>query len=158
MRARAATTAKAGRGGVAAFVARSGRILIGLTAFALLPACGQVTPVATDLCAGACDAGPCGQSALTSVGSSGQPQCAATTPAADAGASRVVTPSDVYVPACTICRRAENCCKASGHADCGYTAACANASTSDEQNQILIFCYALVDSGHDPAGRRCGEY
>jgi hypothetical protein len=70
----------------------------------------------------------------------------------------VVVPCDVYVPACRICRRAENCCKAAGRADCGYTAACANASTSDEQNQILVLCYALVDSGHDPTGRRCGDY
>jgi len=158
MQERAARGPKAVRGriaGAAVLVA----LFTGLLAFAIVPACGDITTAPGDLCVGACDAGPCTQNAMRSAGDHPPAQCAAGATAADAGAPPVAaTPPDVLVPACTICRRAENCCKAAGRLDCGYTTACANASTTDEQSQILVFCYALVDSGRDPAGHRCGEY
>jgi hypothetical protein len=158
MQERAATEGKAAPGGIAGMAVLVA-LFAGLLLFSIVPSCGEITTAPGDLCVGACDAGPCTQNALRSAGDHAQAQCGTGAPTADAGAPPAAAPPpDVLVPACTICRRAENCCKAAGRLDCGYTAACANASTTDEQSQILVFCYALVDSGHDPAGHRCGEY
>jgi hypothetical protein len=157
MQERAAKGPKAGRGGIArAATAAFVGLFAGLLAFAIVPSCGEITTAPADLCVGGCDAGPCAPGALRAAGDHPPAQCGTSAAAADAGAP--LPPPDVLVPACTVCRRAENCCKAAGRLDCGYTAACANASTTDEQSQIIVFCYALVDSGHDPAGHSCDEY
>lgn len=57
---------------------------------------------------------------------------------------------------CTLCRKAENCCKAAGLADCGYTAACTSASAGEQSAFYLPLCQAALDSSTSGLPSRSG--
>jgi len=56
------------------------------------------------------------------------------------------SPTEEYVPPCSICVRAENCCRANGLTDCNYGAACAAAPTSEQQQFYVVLCRAVIDA------------
>jgi hypothetical protein len=66
--------------------------------------------------------------------------------AADAGLSKDATPTEIIVLPCTLCVRAEACCKAEGLTDCGYTAACTSAPTAQQVEFYLALCRAVLES------------
>jgi hypothetical protein len=53
---------------------------------------------------------------------------------------------------CTVCRKAENCCKAEGFAECGYTAACANATNAEEMQFYLALCRTVLKTSTPGSG------
>lgn len=65
--------------------------------------------------------------------------------AGTAGAGGAV-PTEVAEFPCLICRRAENCCRAEGLTDCGYTAACASAMNAQQMEFYVAFCRAVLDA------------
>jgi hypothetical protein len=69
---------------------------------------------------------------------------------AAADSSGHATPTDPIDPGstCSICVRAENCCKAQGLTDCDYGSACANA-TPLEQQFYLVLCGAMIEASRD---------
>ena len=69
--------------------------------------------------------------------------------AAPARRASVVTgavPTELAQFPCTVCRRAENCCRAEGLTDCGYTAACASATNAQQMEFYLVLCRAVLDA------------
>ena len=60
-----------------------------------------------------------------------------------AGATGAVATDVVEFP-CTVCRKAENCCKAEGFTDCGYTAACASAMNASQVEFYVALCRAML--------------
>ncbi|HEY5453351.1 MAG TPA: hypothetical protein VIQ54_31575 [Polyangia bacterium] len=60
-----------------------------------------------------------------------------------AGAMGAVATDVVEFP-CTVCRKAENCCKAEGFTDCGYTAACASAMNASQVEFYVALCRAML--------------
>jgi hypothetical protein len=71
----------------------------------------------------------------------------------------LVVPDQVIVLPCTICVRAQNCCKAEGLTDCNYGAACAAASSAEQTQFYLPLCQAVLGAsrtgGKKPANA-CG--
>lgn len=55
-------------------------------------------------------------------------------------------PTEVADFSCTVCRRAENCCKAEGLTDCGYTAACASATNAEQMQFYVVLCRAVLNA------------
>jgi len=55
-------------------------------------------------------------------------------------------PTEVAEFPCTICRKAENCCKAEGLTDCGYTAACASSTNAQQTQFYLVLCRAVLNA------------
>ena len=53
-------------------------------------------------------------------------------------------PDEVIVLPCTICVRAQNCCKAEGLTDCNYASACAAASTAEQYQFYLPLCQGVL--------------
>jgi len=47
---------------------------------------------------------------------------------------------------CSICVRAENCCKAEGLTDCNYGVLCANATPSEQSQFYLVLCRAVLEA------------
>ena len=60
-----------------------------------------------------------------------------------AGAMGAVATDVVEFP-CTVCRKAENCCKEEGFTDCGYTAACASAMNASQVEFYVALCRAML--------------
>ena len=74
----------------------------------------------------------------------------------DAGirTERVVLP-------CTVCRRAENCCKAEGLTDCNYTARCTSASLAEPMQFYLALCQTVLGASSARSKRPadvCGSH
>ena len=63
-----------------------------------------------------------------------------------AGGAGGAIPTEAYVPPCSICVRAENCCRAEGLSDCNYVAMCAAAPTSEQQQFYVVLCRAVIDA------------
>jgi hypothetical protein len=131
----------------------------------LLAGCGEVTAngaeetqaCAKKTCAGKnCpppDApkhdGDAGVTCATNGGSGGAPGADVST--TGAGGTGAAAPTEVAEFSCTVCRRAENCCKAEGLTDCGYTAACANATNAQQMQFYVVLCRAVLDASGDAA-------
>jgi hypothetical protein len=62
------------------------------------------------------------------------------------GAAGAGVPTEVAEFSCTVCRKAENCCKAEGLTDCGYTAACASSTNAQEMQFYLVLCRAVLSA------------
>src|SRR5262245_51475116 len=123
-----------------------------LMALALvLAACGEVT---TNEDAGLCTQAVCDDGKSDDgcgPGGAAKSRCKKNgkeAPAADAGMPLVPAPTDVIVPPCTVCARAENCCKAEGMSDCNYAVACAEAKPA-EQQAYLALCRAVLEDHAD---------
>jgi len=84
----------------------------------------------------ACDGGDCAQRA--------RPDCIIEEHGDDAGSPSVPAPTDTIVPPCTVCVRAENCCKAAGLADCHYAKACVSAPPAVQQFYVGQ-CQAMLN-------------
>ena len=85
------------------------------------------------------------------------------TPSGSAGAtgqggSAGAVPTELAQFPCTVCRRAENCCRAEGLTDCGYTAACASAANAQQMEFYLVLCRAVLNaaSGAKAPADVCG--
>lgn len=88
-----------------------------------------------------------GVTCATSGGSGGAAGTAvSTTGAGGTGAAATTAVADF---SCTVCRRAENCCKAEGLTDCGYTAACANATNAQQMQFYVVLCRAVLSASTD---------
>jgi hypothetical protein len=146
---------------------RAGAWLAIAVALSMLAACGEVTAGGAEVsqacakksCAGkkcpppdprkqdgdaggACVAGPDGGTGGATGGGDGQ------TGAGGAGANGNV-PAEVADFSCTVCRRAENCCKAEGLTDCSYTAACASARNAEQMQFYVVLCRAVLSASAD---------
>jgi len=64
--------------------------------------------------------------------------------ASGAGGATGAVATEVAEFPCTVCRRAENCCKAEGLTDCGYTAACASAMNAEQMEFYRALCRAVL--------------
>ena len=127
-----------------------------LGAVLLAPACGEVTASdaqQTQACAkkaggrghgaagtGADCAAATGGGATGEAGRGGGGMTGAS---GAAGAMGAVATDVVEFP-CTVCRKAENCCKAEGFTDCGYTAACASAMNASQVEFYVALCRAML--------------
>ena len=122
----------------------------------LAPACGDVTASdaqQTQACArkaGGRGHGAAGTGAdcATATGGGGANGAAGhgggmTGASGAAGATGAVATDVVEFP-CTVCRKAENCCKAEGFTDCGYTAACASAMNASQVEFYVALCRAML--------------
>ena len=85
----------------------------------------------------ACDGGDCASRA--------QSDCTGEERGEDAGSPSVPAPTDVMVPLCAVCVRAENCCKAAGLADCHYVKACVSATPAVQQYYVGQ-CQAVLNA------------
>ena len=67
-------------------------------------------------------------------------------------------PTEVAEFPCTVCRKAENCCKAEGLTDCGYTAACASSTNAQQVQFYLVLCREVLSasSGSKAPADACG--
>jgi hypothetical protein len=68
-------------------------------------------------------------------------------------------PMQVAEFSCTVCRKAENCCKAEGLTDCGYTAACASSTNAQEMQFYVVLCRAVLSAstaGSKVPANACG--
>jgi hypothetical protein len=68
------------------------------------------------------------------------------TPSGSAGGTGGAVPTELAQFPCTVCRRAENCCRAEGLSDCGYTAACASATNAQQMEFYLVLCRAVFSA------------
>jgi len=70
------------------------------------------------------------------------------TPGGGAGTTGTggAVPTELAEFPCTVCRRAENCCRAEGLTDCGYTAGCASATNAQQMEFYLVLCRAVLDA------------
>ena len=122
----------------------------------LAPACGEVTASdaqQTQACAkkaggrGHGAAGTGGDCATATgggaTGEAGRGGGGMTGASGAAGAMGAVATDVVEFP-CTVCRKAENCCKAEGFTDCGYTAACASAMNASQVEFYVALCRAML--------------
>lgn len=146
--------------GKATMFGRVGALLAICVGVALPAACGEVTAAGAEetqacakkRCAGH-DCPPPDQSKHESDAGAG---CATgtggatggapgSTPGGGAGTAGAV-PTELAQFPCTVCRRAENCCRAEGLTDCGYTAACASATNAQQMEFYLVLCRAVLDA------------
>ena len=122
----------------------------------LAPACGEVTASdaqQTQACAkkaggrGHGAAGTGGDCATATgggaTGEAGRGGGGMTGASGAVGAMGAVATDVVEFP-CTVCRKAENCCKAEGFTDCGYTAACASAMNASQVEFYVALCRAML--------------
>jgi hypothetical protein len=84
----------------------------------------------------ACDGGDCGSRA--------RGDCISEKRGDDAESPTVPAPTEVFVPPCTVCVRAEACCKAAGLADCNYAKACVSAPPAVQQFYVGQ-CQAMLN-------------
>jgi hypothetical protein len=68
----------------------------------------------------------------------------------------LAVPDDVIVLPCSICVRAQNCCKAQGLTDCNYAAACAGASSAEQNQFYLVLCQAVL-SAPNTGGKKTAD-
>ena len=117
----------------------AGGALAVLVLVSLWPACDDWRAIEVEqLCPpAACDGGDCAPHARR--------DCTGEAPGDDAGSANLPAPSDVMVPACTVCVRAEACCKAAGLADCHYTKACVSAAPA-VQRYYVAQCQAMLNA------------
>jgi hypothetical protein len=47
---------------------------------------------------------------------------------------------------CSICVRAENCCRAQGLSDCNYGSACADATPTERYQFYLVLCRSVLEA------------
>ena len=64
----------------------------------------------------------------------------------DAGGPAAVTDPIDPASTCSICVRAENCCKAQGLTDCNYGALCAHATPTEQAGFYLVLCRAALEA------------
>jgi hypothetical protein len=117
----------------------AGGALVVLVLVSPCPACddGRALEV-EELCPpAACDGGDCAPHARR--------DCTGQQRGEDAGSASVPPPTDLMVPPCMVCVRAEACCKAAGLTDCHYTKACASA-TPAVQRYYVARCQAVIDA------------
>jgi hypothetical protein len=117
----------------------AGGALVVLVLLSVCPACDGANAIEVEqLCPpAACDGGDCAS------GAGGD--CTGEERSDDAaGRPSVPAPTDVMVPLCTVCVRAENCCKAAGLADCHYTKACVSATPAVQQYYVAQ-CQAVLN-------------
>src|SRR5690242_20376169 len=88
------------------------------------------------------------------AGTAGRNTAPAKDPGGIAGTGGAAAPQVAMLP-CSVCARADACCKAEGLGGCVYTAACTSASTSGEQQLWIAMCQAAVDPGPGKGGPRC---
>ena len=114
-----------------------GGALVVLVLACLCPACDDGRAIEVEqLCPpAACDGGDCAPRA--------RPDCTSEQPD-DAGSPSLPPPTDVMVSACSVCVRAEACCKAAGLADCHHAKACASA-TPPVQRYYVAQCRAALN-------------
>lgn len=142
--------------GKANAIGLAGALLTICCVCSVLPACGEVTAngaeetqsCAKKSCKGD-DCPPSGGGGHAMAGAGGDCSTAkggsgGTTGAGGAGGAAVAT--DVVDFPCTVCRKAENCCRAEGLTDCGYTAACATAKNAEQMEFYLVLCRAVLDA------------
>jgi hypothetical protein len=117
----------------------AGGALVVLVLASLWPACDDGRAIEVEqLCPpAACDGGDCGSHARR--------DCTGEEPGDDAGSANLPAPTDTMVPACTVCVRAEACCKAAGLTDCHYTKACVSA-TPAVQSYYVWQCRAAIEA------------
>ena len=117
----------------------AGGALVVLILVSLCPACADAPAIEVEqLCPpAACDGGDCTPRP--------HPDCTTEKHGGDDGSPSVPAPTDVIVPPCTVCVRAEACCKAAGLADCHYTKACVSATPAVQQLYIAQ-CQAVIDA------------
>ncbi len=130
-----------------------------LSAILLAGACGEVTTSdaqETQACArkgapghGRGAAGTGADCAAAQAGSGGASGKAGSGGARGAGGASDAVATEVAEFPCTVCRRAENCCKAEGLTDCGYTAACASAMNGEQMEFYLALCRAMLRAAAD---------
>ena len=120
----------------------AGGALVALFLVSLGPACEDGRAIEVEhLCPlPACDGGDwrCFRGGGASLdggdcASRAQSDCTGEERGEDAGSPSVPAPTDVMVPLCAVCVRAENCCKAAGLADCHYVKACVSATPAVQQ-------------------------
>ena len=117
----------------------AGGALVALVLVSLGPACEDGRAIEVEqLCPlPACDGGDCASRA--------QSDCTGEERGEDAGSPSVPAPTDVIVPLCAVCVRAENCCKAAGLADCHYVKACVSATPAVQQYYVGQ-CQAMLNA------------
>jgi hypothetical protein len=114
----------------------AGGALVVLVLVCLGPACDEERAIEVEgLCPpAACDAGDCAP----------RLDCISEKRGDDAGSPTVPAPTEVFVLPCTVCVRAEACCKAAGLADCHYTKACVSAPPAVQQFYVGQ-CQAMLN-------------
>jgi hypothetical protein len=93
-----------------------------------------------------------GAGCATTTGKGGSGGSAPSGAGGGAGAGGPV-PTEVADFSCTVCRRAENCCKAEGLTDCGYTSACAAAKNAQQMQFYVVLCEAVLTAAADGTKR-----
>ena len=116
----------------------AGGALAVLVLVSLCPACDDGRAIEVEqLCPpAACDGGDCASGARGDCTGEGRGD--------DAGSPSVPEPTDVIVLPCTVCVRAEACCKAAGLADCDYAKACVSATPAVQQFYVGQ-CQAMLN-------------
>jgi hypothetical protein len=125
---------------------------------ALVAACGEVTANGaeeTDVCAKKrCAGNDCPADQPKDESDAGA-RCVASTggasgsaPSGSAGTTGAagVVPTETAEFSCTVCRKAENCCRAEGLTDCGYTAACASSANAQQMQFYVVLCRAVLSA------------
>jgi hypothetical protein len=118
----------------------TGGALVVMVLVSLCPTCddGRALEV-EELCPpAACDGGDCAPRAPLHCTSRQHDDAAAGSPSLPA-------PTDVIVPPCSVCVRAEACCKAAGLVDCHYVKACVSA-TPAVQRYYVAQCRTVIDA------------
>lgn len=142
---------------------RAGALLSISLAVSLLAACGEVTANGAEETQ-SCAKKPCAGKNCPPPDQPKQPSDAGagcvtggdaatggapgSTPSGGAGTTGTggVLPTELAAFPCTVCRRAENCCRAAGLTDCGYTAACASATNAQQMEFYVVLCRAVLDA------------
>jgi len=116
-----------------------GVALVALVSISVLAGCDDGRAIEVEqLCPpAACDGGDCAPHARR--------DCTGEEPGDDAGSASLPAPTDVMVPACTVCVRAEACCKAAGLADCNYAMACVSATPAAQRFHVGQ-CRAMLNA------------
>ena len=114
----------------------AGGALVALVLASLGPGCDDGRAIEVEqLCPpAACDGGTCAP----------RPDCISEKHGDDAGSPSVPAPTDMFVPPCTVCVRAQACCKAAGLADCDYAKACISATPAVQQFYVGQ-CQAMLN-------------
>jgi len=116
-------------------------------AVAAASACGSVTAI--DQNDASATAGPAAGPAGRNPGPGKAPG------SGSGGAGGSVTVDVAAALPCAVCAQADACCKAGGRGGCGYTAACAAAGTSDEQQLRVAVCQSVLSVDVDGGGTHC---
>jgi hypothetical protein len=126
---------------------KNGVVVFGLlTPLSLLVACGEVTTNE--------DAGLCAPAGCDDV-DAGTRQALPRRPGqkgigmTDLRTRSAPAPTEVIMLPCTVCARAEACCRAQGLTDCNYAVACATATASEQSQFYLVLCRAVLEAAAD---------